>query len=132
LPDTKGGKMDSTKITRICMGSVYTNDFPKAFDFYSRVLGLESSPMGESASYMSINDNDGLFLDGGYEVSDTKGKKSKSTFTFQVGSALAMYEKLKSEGIELIQKEPMKMNETEYWFQCYDPVGNTVEFIGEE
>lgn len=124
--------MDSTKITRICMGSVYTDDYSKAFDFYSRVLGLESDSMGENASYMNINEKDGLYVMGGYEPCDSKGNKAKTVFTFRVGSASAMYEKLRSEGIELIQKEPMKMNETIYWFQCYDPVGNTVEFIGEE
>jgi predicted enzyme related to lactoylglutathione lyase len=125
--------MDETKILSINMASVYAEDYDTCFTFYHDVLGLEgASPTGSKSCYFSIGKNQGLYLEGGYEPSEADIKTARTTFTLEVGSAKAMFEKLKKKGIRTIQKEPMKMAENIFWFQCFDPCGNMVEFIGGE
>ena len=46
--------------------------------------------------------------------------------------AFEMFEKLKEAGVKIVQAEPMKMQEGSFWFQCYDPSGNMIEFLGGE
>lgn len=127
--------MDSTKITGINMGSVYAADYDEAFRFYNGLLGLgDSSPMGKKSCYFTIGEQ-GMFLVGGYESGSVSEKNIRTTFTFEVGSAIDMYKKLKDAGIKLLQAEPMKMSDEPkkiFWFQCYDPSGNIVEFLGGE
>lgn len=125
--------MDSTKIQSITMGSVYAEDYSDSFRFYNGVLGLEEySPMGDKACYFQINDEQGMYLEGGYDPPEAGFDTSKVSFTFRVGSASQLFAKLRKNAIRTIQKEPMKMNEDTFWFQCYDPSGNIVEFIGGE
>lgn len=125
--------MDSTKITSISMGSIYAEDYDDSFRFYNGVLGLdEYSPMGDKACYFQINEKQGMYLEGGYEPPESGFDSAKASFTFQVGSASEMFAKLRKNAIRTIQKEPMKMAENIFWFQCYDPSGNIVEFLGGE
>lgn len=125
--------MESAKILSISMGSVYTSDFSDAFKFYHDVLGLdEVSPMGDNACYISIGEGQGLYIEGGHDPLRGGAKASRTTFTFKVESASAMAAKLKKNAIKLIQAEPMNMGNDMYWFQCYDPTGNVVEFLGGE
>jgi predicted enzyme related to lactoylglutathione lyase len=125
--------MDSTRIKGINMGSVYTDDYRKSFEFYNGLLGLtDVNPMGETACYFNIGVAQGLYLEGGYTPFENNDKSARSTFTFDVDSVFEMFDKLKEAGVRLIQAEPMKMSDELYWFQCIDPSGNTVEFLGGE
>lgn len=123
--------MSSTKIQSITMGSLYTSDFKKSLTFYKDVLGLEGQP-GENSCYFQVGDEQGFFLEGGYNRRAETEKPECAAITFKVGSAGDMYEKLKNAGIKFIQNEPMKMAENLYWFQCYDPTGIIIEFMGGE
>jgi predicted enzyme related to lactoylglutathione lyase len=126
--------MDSTKIKGICMANVYTHDFERAYAFYADFLGIKSDKCdkGKNHYYVPINDDASFFLQGGFEEKELKEKSTRSSFTFDVESAKAMYNKLKDAGYKIIQDEPMEMDEKIYWFQCLDPDGNFVEFIGGE
>ncbi len=123
--------METTKIQNICMGSVYAEDYDDSYKFYHDILGLdEVSPMGDKACYFDLGNDQGLYLEGGHELVGADEKSAKATFTFKIESASAMFEKLKKRGVRTIHKEPMKMNENMYWFQCWDPSDNIVEFLG--
>ncbi|HMT10992.1 MAG TPA: VOC family protein [Ignavibacteria bacterium] len=125
--------MDKSKITAISMASVYAEDYHDSFRFYNGVLGLDDyNPMGDQACFFNIGDEQGLYLEGGHEPADSAADSAKASFTFKVESASAMFLKLKKNGIPTVQKEPMKMSEDLYWFQCYDPSDNLVEFVGGE
>lgn len=125
--------MESIKITSISMGSVYAEDYHDSFKFYNGVLGLDDySPMGDKACYFNIGNEQGMYLEGGYKPADSGLRSSKVSFTFQVGSTSKMFARLKKHGVPTIQKEPMKMNDSMYWFQCFDPSGHIVEFLGGE
>ena len=127
--------MDSTKITGICMGCVYAVDYEESFKFYNGLLGLgDSIPMGKSSCYFPMGEQ-GLYLIGGHESQPGNKNITMTTFTSDVGSAFGMFNKLKDAGIKLVREEPMKMTEEPektFWFQCYDPSGNIVEFLGGE
>ena len=126
--------MESTKITGICMCNVYTHDFERAYAFYADLLGLKDDKYKKEKNhyYFQISKEAALFIEGGYEENILKDKSSRASFTYDVSSASSMFNKLKNSGAKLIQKEPMKMQENVYWFQCLDPDGNFVEFIGGE
>ena len=126
--------MDSAKIKGISMANVYTHDFERAYAFYAEFLGIKSDKFNKGTNhyYAPITEEASLFIQGGYEETNSHEKSSRASFTFDVESAIAMYNKLKDAGYKLIQNEPMKMQENIYWFQCLDPDGNFVEFIGGE
>ena len=126
--------MDKTKITGICMGNVYTNDLNKSYAFYADLLGLKDDKYKKEKNhyYCQINDKDGFFIEGGYEKSAYKDRSARASFSFKVESSSAMFNKLKNAGVRLIQDKPVKMDENIYWFQCYDPDWNIVEFLGGE
>lgn len=121
--------MEKTKITSIGMGSIYVDDFKKAYEFYSGMLGLEGKP-GENSCFYQLNKEQAIYVEGNYNPVAKDPKGVKSAITFRVESALMMFDKLKNSDIEMIQNEPMKMAENIYWFQCFDPAGNIVEFLG--
>lgn len=123
--------MSSTKIKSITMGSVYTSDFKKSLTFYKDVLELEGQP-AENSCYFQVGDEQGFFLEGDYNRREETEKPECAAITFSIGSAGEMFEKLTDAGIKTIQTEPMKMAENLYWFQCYDPSGIIVEFMGGE
>jgi predicted enzyme related to lactoylglutathione lyase len=125
--------MENTQIRSISMGSVYTDDYAKSFEFYNDILGLtDYNPMGNQACYFNIGEHQGLYLEGGHIPYESNIKTARTTFTLDVISAFEMFEKLKDAGVKIVQSEPMKMQEGSYWFQCYDPSGNIVEFLGGE
>ena len=115
------------------MGSVYAEDYDESYRFYNGILGLdEVNPMGDKACYFGIGEEQGMYLEGGYEPPEPGFDNAKATFTFQVASASQLFAKLRKNAIRTIQKEPMKMADDIFWFQCYDPSGNIVEFLGGE
>lgn len=124
---------DNTQIRSISMASVYTDDYSKSFEFYNDLLGLtDFNPMGNQACYFNIGAMQGLYLEGGYTPFEGNNRIVRTTFTMDVVSAFEMFEKLKEAGVKIVQTEPMKMQEGSYWFQCFDPSGNMLEFLGGE
>jgi hypothetical protein len=123
--------MENTKITSIAMGSIYVDDFNKAYEFYNGLLDLNGQP-GENSCFFPLSKEQAIYLEGKYNPVVKDSKIVRSAVTFRVESAISMFEKLRNSGVELIQAEPMKMAENIFWFQCYDPSGNIVEFLGGE
>ena len=124
---------DKAKIKNISMGSVYAEDYDTSYRFYRDILGLvDVNSMGDNACYFELGNSQGLYLEGGFDPCRGAGKTAKTTFTFQVESAFEMFGKLKRKGIRTVQKEPMKMADNIFWFQCFDPSGNMIEFLGGE
>lgn len=123
--------MDSAKIKSIGMGSLYADDFQKAYEFYGGLLGMQGQP-GENSCYFQLGDSQAFYLEGGYNPVVTDAKSVRAAITFEVGSISALMKKLTEAEVNIIQQEPLKMAENLYWFQCFDPAGNIVEFLGGE
>ena len=122
---------DATEITGIPFVSVYVDDFAVAFAFYNEVLGLrKQSDMCENACFFRLGAESGLYLEGGNSRLEVKRDTARSTFTFGVESATAMFEKLKAADVKLVQAEPMDMGQGDFWFQFFDPSGNILEVLG--
>ncbi|MBT3231320.1 MAG: VOC family protein [Calditrichaeota bacterium] len=123
--------MESTEIKGIAFVSIYTDDFEKSYKFYSEVLGLKKQfDMGDQACFFEVPENTGLYLQGGNKTVEFDDQMMRAAFVFSVESASAMWEKLKAEGLKLIQDEPMDMGAGDFFFQFYDPTGNILEILG--
>ncbi len=122
-----------TKVTGLAFVSVYGDDYQTLLEFYSEIIGLEKAfDMGEQSCYFTIDDNIGMYLQGGNGKAEIAHNKPHSSFTLRVPSAGAMYEKLKDAGVQFVELEPMHMGNDHYWFQFYDPSGNLVEILGKK
>ncbi|MBS1536394.1 MAG: VOC family protein [Bacteroidetes bacterium] len=124
---------NQTTITGIDMISIYAEDYPASFAFYNGLLGLDDySPMGDFACYFRLPDERGMYLIGKRIRAARPKTEIRTTFCFAVGSASAMFEKLRNAGIECLFEEPMEMGNNYYWFEAVDPSGNIIEFIGKK
>jgi predicted enzyme related to lactoylglutathione lyase len=123
--------MAEHKVKGLAFASVYADDFGRAYEFYAGVLGLEKEyDMGSAACFFKLSDNTGLYLQGKNKTASYDKDTMRTGFVFSVESAAATYERLRTAGVKLIQKEPQHMGGEQYWFQFYDPAGNILEVLG--
>jgi predicted enzyme related to lactoylglutathione lyase len=123
---------DRAAVTGISFISFYVDDFDRALPFYTDILGLkESQPMGEVARYFDLPDGRGMYLIGGGTPAQIDRMGVRSSIAFEVGSVGALMEKLRSAGAEILNEEPMQMNENTWWIQFRDPAGNLLEAMGD-
>jgi len=110
---------------------VYVDDFRRAFEFYSNVLGLvKSSDMGEEACFFHVAGNRyGLYLEGGHTHSAVEENAARTSFTLEVKSASDFHGKLREAGVKLLHDAPQDMGRGYLWFQFRDPAGNILEAI---
>ena len=121
---------DQTRISGVAFVSVYVDDYKKAFKFYSLILGLEKQfDMGDNACFFKMGSN-GLYLQGLNKPVGYTPESMRAGFVLSINSATAMHAELVLNGIKMIQEEPMDMGQGDFWFQCYDPCGNIIEFLG--
>src|SRR3954465_11310872 len=87
---------------------VYVDDFKKAADFYTRILGLRPyGEIGENSCFFNLGDNpNGLYLEGGYTRQSMDEKSARLAFMLSVDSALGLFRKLKSESIRFVHEAP--------------------------
>ncbi|MCD4651080.1 MAG: VOC family protein [Candidatus Cloacimonetes bacterium] len=124
---------EKSEILGLAFVSVYTDDFEKSYKFYHEVLGLQKEfDMGNQACFFGIGpeNHTGLYLQGGNERIEFKADSMRAAFVLSVHSAFKMYEKLVALDIKMMQEEPIDMGQGDFWFQCYDPCGNILEFLG--
>jgi len=124
--------VDRAKITGLTVACVYVDDFAAAHTFYADLLGLELQyDMGANAGYFKINETCGLYLEGGnVRRQEVDPKSVRASFIMYVGSASAMFQKLRDAGVRTVQSELTNMGGDDYWFQFYDPAGNIIEILG--
>jgi len=123
--------MAEHKMKGLAFASVYVDDFPRAYEFYARVLGLEKEhDMGSAACFFKLPDNTGLYLQGKCKTASYGEDTMRAAFVFSVESAGATYDRLQTANVKLIQGEPRHMGGEQYWFQFYDPSGNILEALG--
>jgi predicted enzyme related to lactoylglutathione lyase len=123
--------MAEHKVKGLAFGSVYVDDFPKAYAFYADVLGLEKEyDMGDAACFFKLSDNTGLYLQGKNKPASYAEDTMRAGFVFAVESASATYDRLKAAGARFIHTEPRHMGGELYWFQFFDPCGNILEALG--
>lgn len=122
---------EGSKIAGIGFGSAYVDDYAACFEFYSGVLGLEKLyDMGDQACYFKITEATGFYLQGGNKRLDLPQDATRTSITFEVPSAAAMYAKLKEHDVRFVQDAPMDMGGGFFWFQFFDPSGNMLEILG--
>ena len=123
---------EAAKISGMSFAVVYVDDYAKALEFYGDILALEKSHDAEKdACFFSVGANKyGLFLAGGARARVTKPEDSHAGFLFLVESAGALFQRLKLNGVRIVQEEPMDRGEGDYWFQFHDPAGNLLEVLG--
>jgi predicted enzyme related to lactoylglutathione lyase len=124
---------DNTDLLGISFVSVYTDDYQKAYNFYTEILGMKKQfDMGDLACYLNYGKDkkQGMYLQGGCEKIEYKTESARTAFVFSVESASALYNKLKEFGLKMIFDKPVDMGSGDFWFQCLDPCGNIIEFLG--
>ncbi len=125
--------MADTRIRGIDFVSVYAEDYQKAYEFYSEVLGLTKAfDMGSAACFFSLNENMGLYLQGGCAHAQYGKETMRCSFTFSVDSASEFFNYLRGKGVKTIHDKPICMGEGMYWFMFFDPSGNILETLGKE
>src|SRR5438128_1687493 len=84
--------------------NVYADDFAASVAFYRDVLGLEKSgDMGPDACFFFLGGRKwGLFLDGGYRRAPADPKATRASFTLEVTSAGALFQRLREAGAALL------------------------------
>jgi predicted enzyme related to lactoylglutathione lyase len=123
--------MAEHKVKGLAFASVYVDDFEKAYEFYSGVLGLEKEyDMGSAACFFKLPDNTGLYLQGKNKTASYGEDTMRAGFVFSVESAGTTLERLKAAGVRFVQNEPRHMGGEQYWLQFYDPAGNILEVLG--
>jgi len=123
--------MSTHRVKGIAFGSVYVDDFAAAYRFYGEVLGLEKQyDMGSQACFFKLDDDTGLYLQGGNRRAEYDKDVMRSAFVFAVESASATYQRLERAGVRFVHDEPVAMGGDSYWFQFYDPAGNILEALG--
>src|SRR2546421_92969 len=112
---------------------IYVDDFQRAYDFYTGVLGIEKSRDGfENSCFLRIADNpNAIYLEGGHERITLTPDSNTLSFMLMVKSAHEMYDLLKENDVRFIQDEPEEIGSGNYWFRFYDPAGNIVEIVSE-
>ncbi|MBE2217667.1 MAG: VOC family protein [Ignavibacteria bacterium] len=118
-----------TEITSIKMGSIYVDNFGKAMEFYKDLLGLKGEP-GENSCFFPISPKQAIYVEGKYKPVKSDSGSVRSAITFEVASTGEMLNKLRSADIKIVQEIPVQMSDELFWFQCFDPAGNIVEFLG--
>ncbi len=125
--------MSNTELIGVAFISVYVDDFEKAYKFYTDVLGMTKSfDMGSLACFLNYGKEgkEGMYLQGGNDKADFKESSSRPAFVLSVKSANELHAKLLQHNIRMIHDKPMDMGQGDFWFQCYDPCGNIIEFLG--
>ena len=125
--------MTAHNIRGLAFASVYVDDFPSAYAFYTEVLGLvKLYDMGTDACFFALPDDTGLYLQGGNKPAKYAADTMRAAFVFSVDSAGATYARLREVGIQFIHDRPQHMGGDDYWFQFHDPAGNILEALGPE
>lgn len=132
--DNTAAIADATALTGIELVACHVDDFAKGMEFYGGLLGLEKQfDMAANTCFFKLGENCGLYLEGGNEAPapGTSGTtRVRASFAFAVRSAGALFAKLQAAGVPIVQKEPMDMQNGQYWFQFSDPAGNILEALG--
>lgn len=123
----------SPTLVGVTFVAVYVDDYERAFTFYNGLLGLQKSfDMGPNSCFLTINDDVGLFIEGGNEPATVTPKTVRASFGLTASSVAAMYRTLRDAGVRIVHEAgPQDMGGGQAWFQCYDPAGNLIEIVGE-
>ena len=123
---------EKAAITGISFITIYADDYSKAFEFYQDILGLEKThEMGRDACFFRLGGNQyGLHLQGVAKGHSAKPDASHATVVLATESAGALHQRLKLNGVKIVQDEPVDRGEGDFWFQFYDSAGNILEVLG--
>ncbi|MBL7975486.1 MAG: hypothetical protein JNJ85_11275 [Candidatus Kapabacteria bacterium] len=125
--------MYDSVITGIGIGCVFASNYADSFRFYHELLELSDVvTMNEHSCYFVINEKVGIYLIGGYQLPARNPECVGTTFAFEVTSVQQMFNKMRDAGIQLLHSDLVQMTDIDFWFQCLDPSGNIIEFIGKK
>lgn len=120
-------------VTGLAFASIFVDDFIAAREFYTNLVGLTNPvEMGPTAAWFQLTGECGIYLLGGRTPLPLSNDITHTSFCFEVPSAGQMFAKMKEAGVKLCAEELMDYGNGWYWFQCVDPAGNLIEFLGKE
>ncbi len=123
--------MSAVVVEGIALAIVYAEDYESSLKFYRDTLGLaDIQPMNEHSCYISINEEQGMYLVGKFAKVERGPHQTGCSFVLAVANIEDCWNALVAIGAERVQTELVQMNDTTWWFQCYDPSRNIIEFIG--
>jgi predicted enzyme related to lactoylglutathione lyase len=121
------------RLTGVTFVAAYVDDFDRALDFYTNVLGLKKQyDMGDRASFLRLSDDVGLYLEGGKRSQPADDPSTRrASFGLTAASVDECWSRVTGAGATTVQSAPVEMGEGWLWFQCHDPAGNLIEIVGE-
>jgi predicted enzyme related to lactoylglutathione lyase len=121
-------------VEKIAFALVYAEDLKKSVEFYKKYFGFIEDPevkMGEDQIFGHMG-SVGLWIGGGYKKLPTDENTARATAMLRVKSSSQLFNRMKTDGIVVIQDKHMKMNSNSFWFQFADPNGNIWDILGNE
>ena len=123
--------MTKAVVRGITLANVYADNYESCLNFYRDVLGMtDISVMNDHSCYISINEDQGMYLVGGFSKLKREARQSGCSFALEVEDINNCFQAVRSSGAQCLQDEPVQMNDTTWWFQCCDPADNIIEFLG--
>lgn len=126
--------MQESPIQDFGFALIYASDSKRAVAFYQKYFAFnadESKKMDGDQVFGYIGPI-GIWIGGGHTKITHAENDTRATVMLRVKSSTQLFNRFKDDGIKLFQKEPIKMSAKSFWFQCADPDGNILDFLGEE
>ncbi|HSM70548.1 MAG TPA: VOC family protein [Anaerolineales bacterium] len=111
---------------------IYVDQLDACKSFYETYLGFQkTADFGPDEIFGTLGEVD-LWMGAGYQRLDGGAKSARATVMFGVTSVGDLFNALKSGQVQIVQDEPVEMQEGVYWLQFVDPAGNVIEVLGGE
>lgn len=113
---------------------IYASDRKRSIEFYEKYFSFKVDPSvkmdGDQVyGHMGLV---GIWIGGGHHKTNSSEKDVRATVMLQVRSTGDLLSRLKKDGVKVYQEKPVRMSPTSFWFQCADPDGNILDFLGKE
>ena len=119
-------------VEKIAFALVYAEDSATTIDFYKKYFGFvedTSSKMDGDQIFGNIGPV-GLWIGGGYKKINATEKDTRATAMLKVKSSSQLFNRLKADGVQVFQDQPIRMKEDAHWFQFADLNGNVWDILG--
>ena len=126
--------LPESPILELSFALVYASDRKRSIEFYEKYLSYkvdESRKMDGDQVYGQMGPV-GLWIGGGHNKINSSENDTRATVMLQVKSVGDLFSRLKKDGIKVYQEKPIRMSASSFWFQCTDPDGNILDFLGKE
>jgi catechol 2,3-dioxygenase-like lactoylglutathione lyase family enzyme len=113
--------------------AIYVKDKERAKEFYINKLGFETAfDINENLCFLRTKNNEVyIYLEGGHIPAKTDEKSCRLSFFLNSElSAKDTFDKLKSNGVNILDEYPKQVDNDKACFRFTDPDGNIIEACG--